>query len=69
VSRFRRAVALDDGDRRADLDLALGDDDLDEPPVHLRLDLLGHLVGVELVQRFALLHRVSFGLQPAHDHA
>src|SRR5439155_27149818 len=35
----------------------------------LRLDLLRHLVGVELVQRLALLALVALGLEPLHDRA
>ena len=63
------AVLPDHGDRRADLDLAFGDDDLQQHAVEVRLDLLRDLVGVELVQRLALLDGVALGLQPADDRA
>ena len=53
----------------ADLDLALLDDDLEEDAVEVRLDLLRHLVGVELVERLVLLDRVALRLQPADDRA
>ena len=44
----------DEGDRPADLDLAGGDRDLQQDARRLGLDLLRHLVGVELVERLAL---------------
>ena len=50
-------LPLDHGHRRADPDLALGHDDLEEDAVELGLDLLRHLVGVELVERLSLLTR------------
>ena len=67
--RRRSPRPLDHRDRRADLDLALGDDDLEQDAVDVGLDLLGDLVGVELVERLALRDRVALGLQPADDHA
>ena len=63
------ALGADHGDRRADVDLALGHEDLEQHAVRLGLDLLRHLVGVELVQRLALLDRVALGLEPADDRA
>ena len=63
------ALAADEGDRAADLDLARVDDDLEQHAVGLGLDLLCHLVGVELVQRLALLDRVALVLQPLDDRA
>ena len=33
------------------------------------VDLLCHLVGVELVERLALLDRLTLGLEPLHDRA
>ena len=51
----RRIAVLDHRDRRADLDLALLDDDLQQDAVDVRLDLLRDLVGVELVEGLTLL--------------
>ena len=62
-------AVLDHRDRRADLDLAFLDDDLEQDAVEIRLDLLRDLVGVELVERLALLDAVALGLEPAHDRA
>jgi hypothetical protein len=70
IREHRRHVLVlgaDDPDGRADVDLAVGDDDLQEDAVGLGLDLLRHLVGVELVERLALRDGVTLGLQPAHD--
>ena len=73
IARFGRnifALLADDRDRLADLDLLpLAGEDLEEDTRSLRLDLLRHLLGVELVERLALLHAVALGLQPAHDGA
>ena len=46
-----------------------GDDDLEQDAVEVGLDLLRHLVGVELVERLALLDGVALGLEPADDRA
>ena len=62
-------LGADDPDRRPDVDLAVRDDDLQQDAVRLGLDLLRHLVGVELEEGLALRDRVSLGLQPAHDRA
>jgi hypothetical protein len=67
AARTRPRPGADDPDGRADVDLAVRDDDLQEDAVGLRLDLLRHLVGVELVERLALRDRVALGLQPADD--
>jgi hypothetical protein len=61
------ALLADDGDRPPDLDLSLLHGDLEKHPGRVRLDLLGDLVGVELVQRLALLDRVALGLEPLDD--
>ena len=63
------ALVADEGNRAADLDLAGGDDDLQQHAVGLGLDLLGDLVGVELVERLALLDRLALALQPLDDRA
>ena len=61
-------LLADDRDPLADCDLrTLLGENLEERPARLGLDLLGHLVGVELVERLALLDRVALGLQPADD--
>ncbi len=68
--RFGNVLALlpDHGDPLADLDLlTLLGEDLEKRSARVGLDLLGHLVGVELVERFALLDGVALGLQPADD--
>jgi hypothetical protein len=57
----------DEAERRADGDLAFPDGDLQERPAHVRLDLLRHLLRVQLVEEVALLDRVPFGLQPFDD--
>ncbi len=59
----------DVGDRGADRHLALGDDDLQQHAGRLRLDLLRHLVGVELEQRLTLLHLIALGDEPADDRS
>ena len=62
------ALLADDRDRLADLDLlALAGQDLEQDARGVGLDLLGHLLRVELVERLALLDLVALGLQPAHD--
>ena len=62
------ALLADDGDRLADLDLlAFAGQDLEQDARGVGLDLLGHLLRVELVERLALLDLVALGLQPAHD--
>src|SRR6185312_8756774 len=61
------SLFADHGDRRADVRLAFGDGDLEQDAGSLGLDLLGDLVGVELVERLALLHVIAFGLQPFDD--
>ena len=63
------ALVADERDRAADLDLAGGDDDLQQHAVGLGLDLLGDLVGIELVERLALLDRLTLALQPLDDRA
>ena len=63
------AVATDHRDRRPDLGLALLDDDPEQNARDLRLDLLRHLVGVELVERLVCLDRVALRLQPADDRS
>ena len=55
----------DHRDRLPDRHLALGDRDLEQDAARLGLDLLRRLVGVELVERLALLDRVALGLEPA----
>jgi hypothetical protein len=60
-------LGSDDPHGRADVDLALPDDDLQQDAVGLRLHLLRHLVRVELVERLALRDGVALRLQPAHD--
>ena len=70
--RARRHVltlAADEGDRPPYLDLTRVDDDLQQDAVGLRLDLLRHLVRVELVERLALLDRVALALEPLDDRA
>ena len=61
------ALLADHGNGRADVGLALGDGDLEQDTRGLGLDLLRHLVGVELVERLSLLDPVAFGLQPFDD--
>jgi hypothetical protein len=64
------ALFADDRDRLADLDLVpLAREDLEKDAGNLGLDLLCHLLGVELVERLALLHVLTLGLEPAHDRA
>ena len=63
------ALAADEGDRPPHLDLAGVDDDLQQDAVGLGLDLLGHLVRVQLVERLALLDRLALALQPLDDRA
>ncbi len=64
------ALLADHGDRLPDLDLlAFLREDLEEDAAGLGLDLLGHLLGVELVERIALLNLVPLRLQPADDRA
>ena len=46
-------------------DLALGDGDPEQDAARLGLDLLGHLVRVELEERLALLDLLALGLEPA----
>ena len=53
--------------RRPDRHLALVDEDLQEDAADVGLHLLRDLVGVELVQRLALLHLIALRLQPADD--
>ena len=69
--RLGRLLALlaDERDRLADRHLALGDRDPQQHARSLGLDLLRHLVGVELVERLALLDRVALGLEPLDDRA
>ena len=62
-------LRADDRDGRPHVDLAVGDDDLQQDALGVGLDLLRHLVGVELVERLALRDAVALGLQPAHDRA
>ena len=59
----RGRVRLPDGH------LSLGDGDLEEDARRVRLDLLRHLVGVDLVEGLALLDRVALVLQPLRDGA
>src|SRR5919206_532561 len=54
----------DHRDRAAHRDLALLHRDLQQDAGSLGLDLLRHLVGVELVQRVALLDVLALGLEP-----
>ena len=64
------ALLADDRDPLADLDLlALAGEDLQQDAARLGLDLLRHLVRVELVERLALLDLVALRLQPADDRA
>src|SRR5207248_4715006 len=59
----------DERDGLADGHLSLCDGDLEQDAVRLGLDLLRHLVGVELEERLALLDGFALGLQPADDRA
>ena len=59
----------DHRDGLSDRNLARGDGDLQQDARGLGLDLLGHLVGVELVERLALLDGVALALEPADDRA
>src|SRR5205814_8855604 len=61
------AFLADHRDRRTDRRLPGGDRDLQQDAVGLGLDLLRDLVGVELVERLALLDRLPFGLEPLDD--
>jgi hypothetical protein len=63
------AFLADHGDGLADRDLAFGDGDPEQDTRGVGLDLLGDLVGVELVERLALLHLLALGLEPANDRA
>src|SRR5204863_4810228 len=54
-------------DRLADGHLALLHRDLQQYAREVRFDLLRHLVGVELVERLALLDRLALALQPLDD--
>ncbi len=59
----------DESDRRPDRDLALRHDDLQEDARGLGLDLLRHLLRVQLVEQLTLLDGVARGLQPLDDRA
>src|SRR5260370_11444565 len=63
----RFAFVADEADRLTYFDLAFRDGDLQEHAARLGLDLLRHLVRVELVERFALLDLLAFGLEPLDD--
>src|SRR5205807_2784754 len=63
----RFALLADDGDCLADFHLTFRDGDLEEDTGGVGLDLLRHLVGVELVERLALLDLVALGLEPLDD--
>ncbi len=63
------AVLPDHGDRRPDFGLTLLDDDLEKDAVDLRLDLLRHLVRVELVEWLVDLDGIALRLEPADDRA
>jgi hypothetical protein len=65
----RLALLADDRDRLADRDLAFLDGDLQQHAGRLRLHLLRHLLGVELVERLALLDLLALLLQPGDDRA
>src|SRR5204862_1397898 len=67
--RHLLALLADHGDRAANRYLTLADGDLQEHPGGLGLDLLRHLVGVELVERLAFLDGVALALQPLDDRA
>src|SRR5919108_3595759 len=70
LGRDLLALFADDRDPLADLDLlALAGEDLEQHAARVGLDLLGHLLGVELVERLALLDAVALLLQPADDRA
>ncbi len=69
IQRSLFALGADHGHGLPDLDLALLDEDLQEDARGVGLDLLGDLLGVELVERLALLDLVTLGLEPAHDRA
>jgi hypothetical protein len=71
VAPLRRLLTFftDEGDRLADGHLALGDRDLQQDARSLGLDLLRHLVRVELVERLALLDPVALRLEPLDDRA
>ena len=60
-------LRADDPHGGSDVHLTVGDHDLEQDAVGLGLDLLRHLVGVELVERLALRHRVTLGLEPTDD--
>jgi hypothetical protein len=61
------ALFADDGDRPADRHLTLLHRDLEEHAGGVGLDLLRHLLRVDLVQRLALLDPVAFLLEPPDD--
>jgi hypothetical protein len=61
------ALLADHGDRLADGHFPFLNGDLEQDPGEVGLDLLGDLVGVELVERLALLHLVALGLEPLDD--
>ena len=63
------AGLTDVGDGRPDGNLTLGHRDLQEDAGRLCLDLLRHLLRVQLVERLALLDSVALGLQPLDDRA
>ena len=69
--RDRELLALlaDHADRLADRHLAFLDRDLQQDAGEVGLDLLRHLVRVQLVQRLALLDLVPLGLEPLDDRA
>jgi len=61
------ALLADEGDRGADIGLAFCDGDLEQDAGSFGLDLLRHLVRVELVERLAFLDLITFGLEPLDD--
>src|SRR5205823_2518443 len=65
----RLALLADHRDRRPDRHLTFWHRDLQQHPREIGLDLLGDLVGVQLVERLALLDRVPLLLEPLDDGA
>ena len=64
VGRDLLAGLADPGDRLADRRLALGSAIFSRTPAKVRLDLLRHLVRVDLEERLALRDLVALALQP-----
>ena len=65
----RLALLADHSDRLTDRHLTFRDRDPEEDTRGVGLDLLRHLVGIELVEGLALLDLVALGLEPLDDGA